>query len=40
MEAASFPSFFHGVYVREAHVPLAIGVEDVIHEAIAFLWAQ
>lgn len=40
MEAGSFPGFFHGVRVEGAYTCYAVGVEGMIKEAIASLWAQ
>jgi len=40
MEAGSFPGFFHGVRVEGAYTCYAVGIEGLIKEAIASLWAQ
>ena len=39
MEAAGWPSFFHGVHAQGAHLPLAVGIEGMVQEAIASLWS-
>ena len=40
MEVASWPSFFHSVYVGDAYVQFAIGIEGMIKEEITSLWSN
>jgi len=40
MEAGGWPGFFHGMRIDGAYLSYAVGIEGLIHEAIASLWAE